>query len=88
MPVRGTIVVNDIYCKGCELCVQACPQEVLGIDMDRLTPKGYHPAYLLAEGCTGCAICALVCPESALTVYREAPVRREPARLQEQLHGA
>jgi len=79
MPVKGWIVVDDLFCKGCELCVHACPQEVLGLEMGRLTPKGYHPAYLKAEGCTGCAICAVVCPEAALTVYREMPVR--PARL-------
>jgi 2-oxoglutarate ferredoxin oxidoreductase subunit delta len=81
VPVRGTIVVSDIYCKGCELCVDACPQNVMGIDMDRLTPKGYHPASLLIDGCTGCAICALVCPEAAITVYRETPARREPTRV-------
>ncbi len=75
MPVRGWIEVNDLYCKGCELCIDACPQDVLCLDMTRLTPKGYHPAQLQAEGCTGCAICAIVCPEAALTVYRETPVR-------------
>jgi len=75
MPVKGWIEVDEIYCKGCELCVSACPQDVLSLDMDRLTPKGYHPAYLSAAGCTGCAICALVCPEAALAVYREMPAR-------------
>ena len=75
MPVKGWIEVSDKYCKGCELCVPACPQHVLSLDLDHLTPKGYHPARLHAEGCTGCAICALVCPEAALTVFRETPVR-------------
>jgi 2-oxoglutarate ferredoxin oxidoreductase subunit delta len=75
MPVKGWIEVNPRYCKGCELCVSACPQNVLAIDSEKLTPKGYHPAYLVKEGCTGCAICAIVCPEAALTVYREAPTR-------------
>jgi 2-oxoglutarate ferredoxin oxidoreductase subunit delta len=75
MPVKGWVEVNHNYCKGCELCVSACPQDVLGIDREHLTPKGYHPAYLLADGCTGCAVCALVCPEAALTVYRHAPIR-------------
>ena len=77
MPVRGWIEVSELYCKGCELCVDACPQEVMAIDMARLTPKGYHPVILVEDGCTGCAICALVCPEAALTVYREMPVRRK-----------
>ncbi len=75
MPVKGWIEVNELYCKGCELCVEACPQNVLALSHERLTPKGYHPAYLTGDGCTGCAICSIVCPEAALTVYREAPVR-------------
>lgn len=79
MPIKGWIEVNDLYCKGCELCVHNCPQNVLQMDMDHLTPKGYHPVALRAEGCTGCAICAIVCPEAALTVYREIPARRARA---------
>jgi len=75
MAVKGWIEVNELFCKGCALCVEECPQNVLEIDMERLTPKGYHPVHLYQEGCTGCAICALVCPEAALTVYRETPVR-------------
>ena len=75
MPVKGWIEVSEIYCKGCDLCVNACPQEVLALDMEHLTAKGYHPVYLTGEGCTGCAICAIVCPEAALTVYREKPTR-------------
>ena len=76
MPVKGWIEVNELYCKGCELCVDQCPQEVLALDMGRLTPKGFHPVQLISDGCTGCAICAVVCPEAALIVYREAPVRQ------------
>lgn len=79
MPVKGWIDVNQKFCKGCELCIDACPQHVLSLDMDHLTPKGYHPASLMQEGCTGCGICAVVCPEAALTVYREAPVRAAKA---------
>ncbi len=76
MAVTGWIVVNDNYCKGCSLCIAACPQEVLELDMERLTPKGYHPAKMLEETCTGCGICAVVCPDAAITVYREKPERK------------
>lgn len=75
MPVKGWIEVDERHCKGCELCVSACPPAVLHLDMARLTPKGYHPAALIEEGCTGCGICAIVCPDAAITVYRQAPVR-------------
>ena len=79
MPVKGWIEVDELYCKGCELCVSDCPQHVLALDMDSLTPKGYHPVHLIEDGCTGCGICAIVCPEAALTVYREAPVKTAKA---------
>jgi 2-oxoglutarate ferredoxin oxidoreductase subunit delta len=75
MPVKGWIEVNHNYCKGCEICIADCPQHVLGLDREHLTPKGFHPVHIIADGCTGCAICALVCPEAALTVYRQVPNR-------------
>jgi 2-oxoglutarate ferredoxin oxidoreductase subunit delta len=75
MPIKGWIEVDDRYCKGCELCIAACPQHVMAIDLDRFTPKGYHPVHLSEDGCTGCGVCAVVCPEAALSVYREAPQR-------------
>ena len=77
MPARGWIEVNELYCKGCELCINACPQDVLQLDMEHLTPKGFHPAQLYKDGCTGCAICSIVCPDAAITVYCE--VIKKPA---------
>jgi 2-oxoglutarate ferredoxin oxidoreductase subunit delta len=78
MPAKGWIEVSDQYCKGCELCIGACPPQVLELDRSRLTPRGYHPAREFKEGCTGCAICALMCPDAAITVYREVT---RPARV-------
>ena len=78
MPLKGRIVVSEVYCKGCELCVADCPQHVMALDQERITPKGYHPAELIAEGCTGCGLCAIVCPEAAITVFRE-PIRAKQA---------
>jgi 2-oxoglutarate ferredoxin oxidoreductase subunit delta len=78
---RGRIVVDDNLCKGCALCTSVCPKNVIHMDNDRLTPKGYHPAALVdpEEACTGCAICAVICPDAAITVYRWVAVK-EPAR--------
>ena len=77
MSVKGRIEVNEILCKACELCIDACSLKVIELAQDRFNPKGYHPVQLAADGCTGCAICALVCPEAAITVYRE--ISREKA---------
>ena len=71
MPVTGWIEVNEMYCKGCEICIEACPKDVLSLDMTRFTPKGYHPVHLHADGCTGCGICAVVCPDAALSVFQQ-----------------
>lgn len=73
MPLSGTIIVDANLCKACELCIVNCPVGVIGLDMERITPRGFHPAKLIKDGCTGCGICALVCPEAAITVYRETP---------------
>jgi len=70
MPPKGRIVVDELICKGCELCVQTCPQNVIALSPDRINAKGYHPAELVGDGCTGCGICAGMCPEAAITVFR------------------
>lgn len=75
MPPKGRIEVDEALCKGCELCVGSCPQEVLALAVDRMNAKGYHPAELKALGCTGCGICSIACPEAAITVYREVQNR-------------
>ena len=72
--IRGRVVVDEPRCKGCGLCVAACPQAVLRLS-GSFNAQGYHPATLIGAGerhCTGCAVCALVCPDVAITVYREA----------------
>jgi 2-oxoglutarate ferredoxin oxidoreductase subunit delta len=82
MPVKGWIEVNELYCKGCELCISVCPQHVLVLDTDHLTQKGYHPVKLSGEGCTGCALCAIMCPEAAIDVYQEKKARTALAHKQ------
>lgn len=78
MPAKGRVIISNLYCKGCELCVGICPQHVLEIDLVNITDKGYHPARLIGDHCTGCAVCAVICPEAAITVYREV-IRIPPA---------
>ena len=68
--IRGTVVIAEEICKGCELCIEACPQESLGLS-EKINLKGYRFVVLVKDNCTGCINCALVCPDSAITVYRE-----------------
>ncbi len=68
----GRVVIDIERCKGCELCRDACPPDVLAL-ADELNAKGYRPVILLdpAHHCTGCALCATVCPDGCITVYRD-----------------
>jgi len=68
-PVRGTVTINVETCKGCEVCVDACPQESLALSKE-INKQGYHYAVLIQDNCTGCVNCALVCPDAVITVYR------------------
>jgi len=69
--VKGSIVVDIEKCKGCEVCVPACPTDVIRLAED-VNGKGYHFAYMEnPDNCTGCANCAIVCPDGVITVYRK-----------------
>lgn len=78
---KGRIEINESLCKGCILCTQVCPKDLVMVAEDRLTAKGYHPAMLLDPNgeCTGCAICAVICPEAAISVYRMVSPERAAA---------
>jgi 2-oxoglutarate ferredoxin oxidoreductase subunit delta len=67
---RGSVTINVDECKGCGLCVEACPPRVLRLSAI-LNRYGYHPADYLGSGCTACGICYYVCPEpGGVTVWR------------------
>ena len=55
----AAITVDDGFCKGCGLCVDACPAHIIELDRSRITAK-----------CTGCCSCALMCPDVAIEVMR------------------
>ena len=65
---RGTLVIDVERCKGCELCIPACPPNVLEMSKG-LNAKGYRYPELL-PGCTGCTACQKVCPDFVFEVYK------------------
>jgi len=57
-------------CKGCALCVDACPEQVLEIGK-KINLGGYqHVVVVNPDACTGCCRCAEMCPDVALAVWR------------------
>ncbi|MDR0811486.1 MAG: 4Fe-4S dicluster domain-containing protein [Paludibacter sp.] len=68
--IKGAVTVNTERCKGCNLCVVACPSSVLALSKDA-NSKGFNYSYMLvADDCIGCAACAYVCPDACITVYK------------------
>ncbi len=58
-------------CKGCGLCVQACPKQILIIAKDKINAKGHSPAEMTDESkCIGCAFCATMCPDCIIKVEK------------------
>ncbi|MBU3948853.1 MAG: 4Fe-4S binding protein [Proteobacteria bacterium] len=55
-------------CKGCGLCVDVCPKNVLEISTD-VNEKGYFPALQVRpEDCVFCSTCCIMCPDVAISI--------------------
>jgi 2-oxoglutarate ferredoxin oxidoreductase subunit delta len=65
------VTIASERCKGCSLCVEACPKNVLALSSGVLNQKGFHPAEAARpEACIGCAFCGIMCPDVCITVER------------------
>lgn len=63
-------MVNTDRCKGCALCVEACPKKVIAL-AKKVNVHGYpYVEAVNPEDCIGCASCAIVCPDGCITVYK------------------
>ena len=65
------VTFKEEFCKGCGLCVTACPKNILALSKIKLNRKGHAPVECLKpEECVGCASCAIMCPDCVITVER------------------
>ncbi|HNQ97468.1 MAG: 4Fe-4S dicluster domain-containing protein [Spirochaetales bacterium] len=66
---RGKIEIDRERCKGCLLCVHACPFTLIAVDSS-MNSAGVYPVTFSSGGrCTACTSCYRVCPDCAITVY-------------------
>ncbi len=65
------VTFNEDRCKGCGLCVEACPKKIVTMAKDKINAKGFHPATVIEmDKCIGCAFCATMCPDVVIEVER------------------
>ncbi len=65
---RGVAVVDESWCIGCRLCIEACP-----VDAIVGAPKRMHT--VIEAECTGCELCLPPCPVDCI---RMLPARSGP----------
>lgn len=63
--------IDQQLCKGCELCILACPRDALQLSESTNT-LGYKYVTLIDnELCTECIQCAIICPDLVITFSEE-----------------
>jgi electron transport complex protein RnfB len=65
---RAMAVIDEAWCIGCTLCLDACPTDAIaGIN------KRMHT--VIEAHCTGCELCIPVCPVDCISLEVETPGR-------------
>lgn len=68
---QGIFSVSPDLCKGCGLCIEKCPSQVI----DWAMKTGVYGTFIVKakriERCTACRICALVCPDAAIDIEKK-----------------
>ena len=67
-----TIKFDEEKCKGCELCIVACPKKIIAIDKNKINKKGYNPAGVKdTDACITCGQCAVICPHVVIYIEND-----------------
>jgi len=59
------IEININRCKGCGLCVNVCPNNIIQISK-KTNDKGVLYAETIKDDCNNCGLCFLICADIAI----------------------
>jgi 2-oxoglutarate/2-oxoacid ferredoxin oxidoreductase subunit beta len=77
----ATVLIEKDRCKGCGMCVSACPSHVLAMSHE-INARGYFfPLVEHPDDCNGCRSCVLVCPDVAVQVEHKGKTTAAPEAL-------
>ncbi|MFV2015866.1 MAG: ferredoxin family protein [Candidatus Heimdallarchaeota archaeon] len=68
-----TILIQNQLCKGCELCVTFCPEDILEMGTELNTKSYFFPHAIPNKeaNCKQCRNCERVCPELSIFLLSE-----------------
>ncbi|MCE5300948.1 MAG: ferredoxin family protein [Spirochaetia bacterium] len=65
---KGRIKIDRNRCKGCMLCIDACPKGEIK-QGTAINKAGYNVVEFRNNGeCNACMLCAISCPDAAIEV--------------------
>ena len=67
---KGKIVIDADRCKGCGLCIDACPQKNIHLSEEEDLRGIRIACHNDSDECNACKFCYEVCPDVAITVYK------------------
>lgn len=77
--IVNKIIIDSERCKGCYLCIDACPRNCIEQN-GAPNAAGYYPVQFVAgSDCLACALCGMVCPDVVITVLRDVDDGATPA---------
>jgi len=69
MARKGKITIDREKCKGCLLCIRACPVKALETDVIMNISGSYPAKAVNMEKCIACGNCFEICPDVCIEVY-------------------
>ncbi|MGI6766579.1 MAG: 4Fe-4S dicluster domain-containing protein [Lentihominibacter sp.] len=66
------ITVDKACCKGCNICLTACPKKIFVKSKNRNNYGTSMPGIEGAENCILCRMCERLCPDGAIDVSEDA----------------
>ncbi|POP35019.1 4Fe-4S dicluster domain-containing protein [Lactonifactor longoviformis] len=64
---RAKAQADTSLCKGCRLCVGACPKDAI-IPLTEMNKKGYEIIRIEEDKCIGCGQCYTICPDYVFSI--------------------